>query len=98
MLEGLDIIYRRNTPCYPEENGKTERFHSTLNQKVYRYGFSPSQTLDQIQYRLNLFLHYYNYQKRHQGLGMDGKTPMEHLEELASVNPSLQCHINYHID
>lgn len=94
LLEELDIFHRKNTPYCPEENGKIERFHGTLNQKAFRHGFPPNQTLDQMQYRLNLFLHYYNYQKKHRGLGMDGKTPMERLEELASVNPSLQCHIN----
>ena len=93
LLEELGILHRKNTPYCPEENGKIERFHGTLNQKAFRYGFPPSQTLDQMQYRLNLFLHYYNYQKKHRGLGMDGKTPMERLSELASVNPSLQCHI-----
>lgn len=94
FLKEYNIIHRLNTPYCPEENGKIERFHGTLNQKAFLYGFPPSQTLDQMQYRLNLFLHYYNYQKKHRGLGMDGKTPMERLEELASVNPSLQCH-NY---
>lgn len=93
MLEEQQISYRKNTPYCPEENGKIERFHGTLSQKAFRYGFPPSQTLDQMQYRLSLFLYYYNYQKKHRGLGMDGKTPMERLEELASVNLSLQCHI-----
>lgn len=93
LLKEYNILHRLNTPYCPEENGKIERFHGTLNQKAFRYGFPPSQTLDQMQYRLSLFLHYYNYQKRHRGLGMNGKTPMERLEELASVNPLLQCHI-----
>lgn len=92
LLEELDIIYRKITPYCPEENGEIERFHGALNQKPFRYGFPPSQILDQIQYRLNLFLHYYNYQKRHRGLAMDGKTPMERLAELASVNSSLRRH------
>ena len=92
LLKEYSILHRLNTPYCTEENGKIERFHGTLNQKAFRYGFPPSQTLDQMQYRLSLFLHYYNYQKRHRGLGMDGKTSMERLEELASVNPSLQCH------
>jgi len=92
LLEENNIVYRKNTPYCPEENGKIERFHGTLSQKAFRYGFSPNQTLDQMQYRLNLFMHYYNYQKKHRGLGMDAKTPMERLNELACVNLTLQCH------
>lgn len=92
LLKENNIIYRKNTPYCPEENGKIERFHGTLNQKAIRYGFKPNQTLDQMQYQLNLFMHYYNYQKKHRGLGMDGKTPMARLNELASVNLTLQCH------
>ena len=88
------IVHRKNTPYCPEENGKIERFHKTLNQKALRYGFSPNESLDDMQYKLNLFMHYYNYQKRHRGLGMDGLTPMRKLNELASVNLSLQCYNN----
>ena len=93
LLKEYDINYRKNTPYCPEENGKIERFHGTLNQKAFRYGFSPSQTMDQMQYKLTLFMHYYNYKKKHRGLGMDGKTPVQRLNQLASVNLTLQCHI-----
>lgn len=86
------IEYRNNTPYCPEENGKIERFHRTLNEKGLRYGLSASESLETMQYRLNLFLHYYNYQKKHRGLGMDGKTPVERLAECASVNLTLQCY------
>jgi len=92
ILNKHNIVHRKNTPYCPEENGKIERFHGTLNQKALRYGFPPSESLDSMQYRLNLFMHYYNYQKKHRGLGMDGLTPMEKLNELASVNLTLQCH------
>lgn len=92
LLKEQGIEHRLNTPYCPEENGKIERFHGTLNQKAFRYGFPPNQTIDQMQYKLNLFMHYYNYQKKHRGLGMDGKTPMQRLNELASVNLTLQCH------
>jgi transposase InsO family protein len=88
-----EIVYRNNTPYCPEENGKIERFHRTLNEKGLRYGFKASESLAAMQYRLNLFLHYYNYQKKHRGLGMEGKTPMERLRELASVNLTLRCYI-----
>lgn len=86
------IVHRKNTPYCPEENGKIERFHRTLNEKALRYGFSPSDSLDALQYRLTLFLHYYNYQKKHRGLGMNGMTPIQKLQEKASVNLTLQCY------
>jgi len=87
-----NIQYRNNTPYCPEENGKIERFHRTLNEKAILWSFSPKDSLDEMQYKLNLFLHYYNYQKKHRGLGMNGLTPMERLNELASVNLTLQCY------
>jgi transposase InsO family protein len=87
-----NIRYRQNTPYCPEENGEIERFHKTLNQKALQWGFYPDDSLDEMQYKLNLFLHYYNYQKKHRGLGMDGMTPFEKLNELKSVNLTLQCY------
>jgi transposase InsO family protein len=89
-LKDNNIEHRMNTPYCPEENGKIERFHRTLNEKAIRFGFKPSQSLDEMQYMLNLFLYYYNWRKKHRGLGMEGKTPIERLQELASVNLTLQ--------
>lgn len=91
-FKNKNIIHRMNTPYCPEENGKIERFHRTLNEKALRFGFSPKQSLDEMQYRLNLFLGHYNFRKKHRGLGMDGKTPAERLLELGSVNLTLQCY------
>jgi len=91
-LKECNIEHRMNTPYCPEENGKIERFHRTLNEKALRFGFKPSFTLDEMQYRLSLFLYYYNHRKKHRGLGMDGKTPIERLQELSSVNLTLQCY------
>lgn len=93
-LRVKQIDHRLNTPYCPEENGKIERFHRTLNEKALRFGFTPNESLDDMQYRLNLFLHYYNWQKKHRGLGMDGATPIERLRELGSVNLTLQCYTN----
>ena len=94
FLREHNITHRRNTPYCPEENGKIERFHRTLNEKGLRFGFLPSHSLDEMQYRLTLFLHYYNYRKRHRGLGMNGATPIQRLQELGSVNLTLQCYKN----
>lgn len=92
FLEENGIFHRKNTPYCPEENGKIERFHRTLNDKCIRFGLSPQDSLEAMQYKLNLFLHYYNFKKKHRGLGMDGMTPMEKMTECASVNLTLQCY------
>lgn len=89
FLCDYNIPHRRNTPYLPEENGKIERFHRTLNEKALRFGFYPKDSLETMQYKLNLFLHYYNYQKKHRGLGMEGRTPIQKLEECANVNLTL---------
>lgn len=77
-LREQNIEHRLNTPYCPEENGKIERFHRTLNEKCV-VGMYPKDSLDVLQYKLTLFLQYYNYQKRHRGLGMEGMTPMKKI-------------------
>lgn len=86
------IEQRLNTPYCPEENGKIERFHRTLNEKYLRFGFNPRMNHDEFQYKLNLFLHYYNFRRKHRGLGMDGVTPFQKLQDLSTVTLTLQCY------
>jgi transposase InsO family protein len=77
-LKEHGIEHRLNTPYCPEENGKIERFHRTLTEKCV-VGMYPNDSLDALQYKLTLFLQYYNHQKRHRGLGMEGMTPMRKI-------------------
>ena len=91
-LRTHNIEQRLNTPYCPEENGKIERFHRTLNEKCLRFGFNPNLSHDEFQYKLNLFLYYYNYRRKHRGLGMDGVTPFARLQELSTVTLTLQCY------
>jgi transposase InsO family protein len=91
-LKQNNIEHRINTPYCPEENGKIERFHRTLNEKALRFSFKPSDNLETMQYNLTLFLYQYNYRKRHRGLGMEGMTPFEKLLSCGYVNCSLQCY------
>lgn len=81
-LKESGIVHRANTPYSPEENGKIERFHGTLNSKCFRFGFTPDESLDDFNYKLTLFLHYYNHIKKHRGLGMNSQAPHERLREL----------------
>lgn len=82
FMKDNNIIWRNNTPYSPEENGKIERFHRTLNDKFLRYGVYPKDSLDTFNYKLTLFLFYYNNQKKHRGLGMNSMTPVEKLNYL----------------
>jgi transposase InsO family protein len=82
FLSERNISHRTNTPGCPEQNGKIERFHQTLK-RAYAYGLPYNSTFDELQYRLTQFTTYYNYKKRHRGLGMHGLTPMQKLEEYA---------------
>lgn len=87
-----NIEFRNNTPYCPEENGKIERFHRTLNEKCLRFGFRSQMNMEELQYRLQLFLGQYNWKRKHRGLGM-GCTLIEKLQKCASVNLTLQCYI-----
>ena len=91
-LQQHGITHRTNTPYCPEENGKIERFHRTLNEKCIRPFMKAPDSLETMQYKLTLFLKHYNYIKRHRGLGMNGLTPVQRLQKLASVNLTLQCY------
>ena len=93
FLKNNNIVHRRNTVGCPEQNGKIERFHHTLN-RAFRYHIPYDSSIDYMQYKLTLFMQYYNYTKRHRGLGMHGLTPMQKLDELKSVTLTLQCNKN----
>lgn len=82
FMKDNNIEWRNNTPYSPEENGKIERFHRTLNDKFLRYGVYPTDNLDTFNYKLTLFLFYYNNQKKHRGLGMNKMTPIQKLNYL----------------
>ena len=87
-LRKRKVEHRLNTPYCPEENGKIERFHRTLNEKALRFGFHERESIDQLQYKLTLFLFYYNYRRKHRGLGMNATSPVARLKEL-SIYPHI---------
>lgn len=83
FLKENNIVHRRNTPYCPEEDGKIERFNQTFKQKCIRYGgIYPRTNMEEMQYKIALFLGYYNHRRKHRGLGMDGMTPMEKITKL----------------
>ena len=95
-LESQNIQHRKNTPYCPEENGKIERFHGTLQQKSIKISWKNTDSFGELQYKLKKFLQYYNFRKRHRGLGMNGLTPFQKILLITlskNVNLTLQCNI-----
>lgn len=83
FLKQEGIVSRDNTPYCPEENGKIERFHHTFKSKCIRYGgIYPRTPIEEMQYKITLFLGYYNNQRKHHGLGMNGMTPREKITKM----------------
>lgn len=62
----LDIVPERIRPGHPEQNGRHERLHGTLEREALR---PPAPTLRAQQARFNAFRAEYNTQRPHQALG-----------------------------
>ena len=95
LLESYGIKHIKNAPYTPQHNGKIERYHQTFKQ---RCPYTMEDTFDEFQYKLQSFVAWYNYQKKHSGLGMLQLTPVQklgysliQLSFFQNVNLTLQC-------
>lgn len=70
----------------PGQNGKVERFHRTCEQEFYQK--EKFKDLNQARKKFRDFLHYYNHERRHQGL--DNLRPIEKLRTIPGFE-----HIKY---
>lgn len=52
FLKNNNINHHFNTPYCPEQNGKIERFHRTLNEKLIYIFLSPQESIEEIEYKL----------------------------------------------
>lgn len=89
FLADHDIQHRKNPPYTPQHNGKVERYHRTFKEgEVYRWPFMASQ--EYLNYRLSLWVSFYNTKRRHYGLAMNGMTPLQKCY-YATIQSSLQA-------
>lgn len=82
----LGIRHIRNRPKTPQHNGKVERFHRTVQEECLWYRWHWQMTMEQASYRLAQFLAFYNQRRPHQGLGMNGRSPIQQLRRWIATN------------
>jgi transposase len=75
--KGIELI--ENDPYAPTQNGKIERYHRTLKQRFFYGKCSMIDSMEELEYKLQLWLQYYNYKRKHTGLGMNKLTPREKI-------------------
>jgi len=78
FLKDNKIMHKKNPAYTPQHNGKVERYHRTFKENEACY-WSFHASFDELNYRLQLWLNYYNFHKKHTGLGMDKLTPVQKI-------------------
>ena len=71
VLRTLAIRQKNGSPGHPQTQGKTERFHQTLQR--WLRARPPASTLTELQQQLDAFREHYNQQRPHRAL--DRRTP-----------------------
>jgi len=73
------IKHIKNRIKTPRHNGKVERFHRTIQEECLWYKWHWRLSKTEAEYRLKLFLGFYNDHRHHQGFGMNNMTPKQKL-------------------
>lgn len=80
----LNYIEQRNTKVgNPKTNGFVERFNRTVLDEFSRAAFRKKiyKSVDELQADLDVWLHYYNYERPHRGYRNTGRRPIETFEQ-----------------
>lgn len=82
MLKIFDIQHKYTLPYHPQTNGKIERFWKILYNECIRVQTTTLSKNDFIA-ELNGFMYYYNYERRHSGLGYI--TPFDKFNSIVNL-------------
>jgi len=79
LAEALGIRLTFIKPGHPWTNGACERLHQTLLHEFYQPAMCRKvyHSIEELEYDLQLFLHWYNYQRSHQGRRLRGRVPAD---------------------
>jgi len=80
-LLSKSIKHKYTKVRHPWTNGFVERFNRTLLEKFYQVNMLKKtyHTLEELQYDLDRYLYFYNFQRTHQGYRTKGSKPCELL-------------------
>ncbi len=84
-VESFGMRFEPIPPYSPNCNGRVERLHRTTKYRLY-YQFPFDLPLEEKNYQAELYFNYYNCKRRHQGIGMNLKTPMQKISEYLFQN------------
>ena len=84
-VESLGMIFEPIPPYSPNCNGRVERLHRTTKYRLY-YQLPYNLPMEEKNYQAEIYFHYYNWKRRHQGIGMNLKTPMMKIQEYVLNN------------
>jgi len=87
-----DIDHTKTKARSPQTNGICERFHRTILNEFYQVAFRKKlyTNLEDLQYDLDLWLDYYNFERTHQGKMCCGRTPIDTFLDGISIGKEKQ--------
>lgn len=80
--ESKEIELIENDPYAPTQNGKIERYHRTMKQRFFYSECSFLDDIETLEYKLQLWIKYYNEKKKHTGYGMNKLTPQQKIAKV----------------
>ena len=92
LLPLLGVIQKNGSPGHPQTQGKTERFHQTLQR--WLRARPPARTLPQLQRQLDEFQAHYNERRPHRAL--QRRTPGEVYRATPKAAPATNGHAPGH--
>lgn len=93
FLLSQGIEHKVNPPYTPQHNGKIERFHQTFKNDAVLYDWFFEDDLETLNFKFQQYLNFYNYHRKHSGIGMNKLTPAQKIA-YAIIHNSFSQNVN----